>query len=577
MSRKTHQPIGHPARFFVSLLILLTLVNLLPAGAADISPPAGLDTPLSRWLDRRQPLRFSASFRIDALLPFLDDQLDSINALLSHAILDAVLADDEAEASTTLRLRYTQEPVATIAEVQQAGAYTLRTDLLPNRILESRTASPVALLAGTDEARGADPYSGTSEENEGSILPSGAFDFLSAIDEADGCYRALIDAFEPLAVAKRSTYRIKNIGTARWSQTARLTPEQSGEMLSFLRGMLKCGMDDAYRAELDQARFGKDLVVTLYKASEKGKDMAVYMKGTLIAPDDTTSKLTYQWAFVNDGVQRKDSYQLAITPQKSKRHTRLAEGFLTQKRLENAMNLKGSSQLTLQQGKMSETRLFKVDLTGTGNTGSRNLKGSWSEQVKRAETKDTSTTTLLTVSPDLKIRADQSSNLLSGQVQVERRLDKTITSSLCFIFAPEADFSTLSAEGDFSLRANPEPDQAAEPPPQSDVGSYEDSFTDEPIVYEDGDVSLDLSFLVSDKPAHGSVPTGLKPRPAPADMTVVSLDDLNEESRLALIDEMGQRLAGRLLIILSALPLDDMTLLTDVLREGDLSALLVLN
>ena len=564
MNRKIHRLFGYSARFCALLLVFLTLFSPGLADAANVLP-AGLDGPLSRWLGKWQPLRFSASFRTDGLLPFLDEQLDSLNALLGHVALDAFLAEGGDETATILRLRCNQQPVMTFSEAQRAHAYTLQTDLLPNRTLESRLGSPLALLGETGEEWAPAPPPGTAEEEEGSAVPSGAFDFLHAINEAEGCYRALGSACEPYAVKKRTSYRIKNIGTARWSQTARLTPEQSDGMLPLLRDMLKCGMDNAFREELDQARFGKNFIVTLYKASEQGKDIAVYMKGTLIYPDGSTSKLAYQWAFVNNGVERTDSYKLEITPPKGARHTRLTEAFLTQKRFEENIALKGSSQLTLRQGKASETQLLKVDLSGKGNSGGRNLKGSWSEQIHRAETTDASTTTILTMTPDLRINAGPDGGLLSGQVQVERRLDKTVTFSLCLTFAPEVDFLTLSTEAGFAHRVDSTPNPAAAPLPTP---------TPLPITGpgDDEDVSLDLSFLVSDGPTPGSTPIGLTVHPIPADMTAVSLDGLSEEGRLNLMDEMGQRLAGRLLIALSTLPMEDIALLTDVLREDDLAA-----
>ncbi|MCL1854130.1 MAG: hypothetical protein FWF86_00225 [Clostridia bacterium] len=565
MNPKTHQPPRHSAGIIALLFTLLAFAVPLTASGEDLQA-SGLEGPLSGWLGRWQPLRFTASLRVDGLLPFPNNRLDSLNALLRHVAIDAVLAEGAEESTTVLRLRCDQDPVMTIAEVQRSGVYTLQTDLLPNRALESRFASPLALLGGADGQEAAAPSSGSAEEKARSAIPTGSFDFLAAIDEADGCYRALINACEPYAVKKRVSHRIKDIGTARWSQTARLTPEQSDGMLPFLRNMLQCGMDDACREDLNQARFGKDLAVTLYKAGEKDKDMGVAMKGTLLYPDGSTSKLTYQWAFVNNGVQRKDSYKLETAPQKSARPALLAEGLMTQKRFEDDFSIQGSSQLTLRLGKASETRLTKVNLSGKEDGGGRGLKGSWTSQVKRAESKSASATTLFTATPDLRISAGPEGGRVSGQVQVERQLDKRIVSALCFTFAPADDSPALSAEADYSRIAD------LPPLPRDSAGPAVDPSADRPEESVDADVSLDLSFLVKDGPDPGSAPTGLKVHPVPADMTPLSLDDLTAENRLNLMDEMEQRLAGRLLIALSALPAEDIALLTDGLRESDLPA-----
>jgi len=575
MKGKAYGLFGRSARLPALLFGLLTLAITLTAGAADILP-AGFDGPLSQWLGGRQPLRFSVSFQADALLPFPDDQLGPLNTLLGHIALDAILTEEGDDTYATLRFRCNQEPVVTIAEVRQAGGYTLWTDLLPNRTLESQLTSPLALLAGMDGEGSVPSPPGSAEENDGPTLPSGAFDFLSAIDEAEECYRALIDACEPYAARKRANYRIKDIGLARWSQIARLTPEQSNEMLPHLRNMLKCGMDDAYREELDKVHFGKNLVVALYKTGENDKDMAIYMKGTLIFPDGVTSKLAYQWAFANDGAQRKDSYKLEVAPQKSARHIRLAEAFMTQSRFEDGIALKGSSQLTLRQGKVSESRLLKMDLAGKADGAGRDLKGSWSEELKRADSNDGSTTAALTITPDLRVSATQEGSLLSGHVQVERLLNKTVTTSLCFTFAPEATFSALSWTANFSREADTAsgPDNPL-PSPSND--SYnEDTFTEELKENQDEDISLDLSFLVRDETPSKTTPMGLRIYPLPADMTYVALDGLQEEDRLSLMDEMGQRLAGKLLIALFTLPPEDIALLTDVLREENLPAFLPL-
>ena len=114
------------------------------------------------------------------------------------------------------------------------------------------------------------------------------------------CYRDLIDKTVPLTKKNTVSYSIENIGKGRISYVAKLTTEQSTELLSQLRTLISCGMDAEYREELSQVTFARGFVVALYQNAD-GEDISVYIKGTIIYPDGDRRSLKWQWSFTPDG------------------------------------------------------------------------------------------------------------------------------------------------------------------------------------------------------------------------------------------------------------------------------------
>ena len=77
-------------------------------------------------------------------------------------------------------------------------------------------------------------------------------------------------------------------------------------------------------------------------------------------------------------------------------------------------------------------------------------------------------------------------------------------------------------------------------------------------------------YLV-DKP-----PAGYESHTAPGQQTVVDMDHLTAEESAALMDELAQNLAGKLIIAIAKLPREDSALLQDSMSESDFDALLKL-
>jgi hypothetical protein len=473
------------------------------------------------------------------------------NSLLKHVSFQASLEGAEDGSLTNYQLLCDQTEVFTLTERLQEGASSAQTSLLPNRTLKSRSGSPMDLLFGLQP-----------EEP--------AFDFLAAISQAEASYKALIDACEPYAEKKRANYKIKDIGTSKWSQIARLTTEQSDAMLPLLRAVLQSGMDAAYRKELDQVRFGKGFIVALYKAGENDRDLAVYMKGSLLYPDGSTYKLTYQWAFVNQGVERKDTYKYEALKSGSPADRRVASAKATQKLFSTEISLKGSSETTLKKD-IASSQVFKFDLSGKDTGQGRTLKGTWSQEEKRTEEGET-VTTLRTYAPELILTSSPQGAVLSGSVEVEEKKDKILTSSLTLILAPEIPEAFASLAQSSSLYAveepSPIPSSITAPASPLPASSIELNADQDPELNRQEDTSGD--YLV------GAPPIGLTAFPIPSQMKEISLDNLPDSALNDLLTELSQNLAGRLLIAVSQLPAEDLALLKDGLTPEDATRLLSL-
>lgn len=536
-------------RFRLRSLLALLACLCLVAGLGGASA-SGLDASLSRWLSQEGALRFSGTLELNSFLPFPQEKLPLFNALLRHISFQASLEEDGDGSLTTLQLLCGGTDVLTLTQRQQGGSSSLQTNLLPARTLTSQGGSPIALLPGRRE-----------EEP--------AFDFLAAISQAEESYKALIAACEPFAEKKKANYKIKDIGSSKWSQIARLTTEQSDGMLPLLRAVLQSGMDEAYRQELEGVRFGKGFIVGLYKEGESGRDLAVYMKGDLLYPDGSKYKLSYQWGFLNQGTERKDTYKYEAVKSGSPADRRLVTAKASQKLYSTEISLTGSSETTLRQDKATTTQEFKFELSGKDSGQDRSLSGSWSQETRRAEEGE-AVSSLQTFTPALSLRPEGDGAVLSGTVQVEEKKGKTVASSLTLTFGEEVPAAFTALAQDSGLYAVDEPASAPPAATPLPASSMEQNADLDPALQEPEGSSAPEDYLV------GAPPIGLKAYPVPSQMTEVSLDSLSGEALGELMAELSQNLAGKLLAAFSQLPVDDIALLTDGLTQEDAASFLIL-
>ena len=74
----------------------------------------------------------------------------------------------------------------------------------------------------------------------------------------------------------------------------------------------------------------------------------------------------------------------------------------------------------------------------------------------------------------------------------------------------------------------------------------------------------------------GTPPVGMTAHTPPETPQTVDVDSLTDEELAALMDEMSQNLAGKLLIALARLPKEDLALLQSNMYDEDFSAFLSL-
>lgn len=532
-----------------TLSFLFSLI--LALGVFGAKAESGLDSALASWLEREDAYRFSMTMELTTFLPFEKETLQMMNKLLAHTSFQSSIEHDGEGGMTTLQISVDSEALFSFTEREQEGAYSLETTLLPNRLLQSAGVSPLSLLG----------FEVAGEE------ATASFDMLTALAEVEGCYQALVDACEPYAEKKRANYKIKDIGSAKWSQIARLTTEQSDAMLPQLRAVLKSGMDEGYRAELDQVRFQKGFVVALYKTGENDKDIALYMKGSLLYPDGSTRRLAYQWAFVNNGTERKDSYKYEIVKDAKPADNRTIGGLLTRKLFSDQILYKGSYDVSLKQDKVTTAHAQKLNLTGKTVEGARTLEGSLSQQTKVTDG-DGSVTQLYTLTPNLTITPEGSGAILSGTAKVEQKTDKTVQSAITFTFAEEIP-ETLAADRSMYevLGDDQEPAAKSPPPPSSIQQNADEVFADESAAA--GSTGKN-DYLV------GDAPIGMKAHTAPSQATTISLDGISQAQLDSLTEELMQNLAARLLVAFARLPEEDIAFLRDGMTDDDFSRFLSL-
>lgn len=506
-------------------LLAAVLALLLPLSSAGASI-VGLDGTLSDYLDAGD-VRYSFSIEVGALLPYGAETLEMMGGVLKHIRVAA----SETEEESVLSLLVDGESVMDITQRRTVDGIALTTPLLPNRTLVS-DESPLDLLMGNAE-----------EEP--------AFDALVAIEEVEGCYQTLTDAILPYAEQKKANYKIKDIATSRWSRIARLTTEQSTELAPLIAQVLGCGMDAAFRSELEQMTYAKGFIVGLYQSEENGEDLAVYIKGTVTMGDGTTRQLSYQWAFTGEPADRTDTYKFELTQGKGDAENRTISATYHRSETEGSFSIEGEWSAAIKRGTSTVTTTVEHNLSGTESGGARTLEGTAVTAVKTAADGETVTVTT-TLTPAM--RLDTADGVLSGTVGLEEMTGKNVTKTLTFAFDSEP----------------------------AEIPAQEESLSD---VEEGGEIDYDpmpASSLSQNEPSGGEAsaylvgqpPIGYQTYEVPETMQTYDLDTAQEQQLETLRGELVQNLAGRLLVALAGLPAEDTALLSDNMSDEDYAAFL---
>lgn len=464
-------------------------------------------------------VRFSMGMKADVLLPFEQERLDMINRLLAHVDVTAEVDSDV----TVLSLALGGTPVLEATERTVEDGTQLTTPQLENRILHSSGSALDALT--------------------GEVQQQPAFDLPAAMIEAEGCYRALTDAILPFAEEKKANYKIKSVGTSKWSRVARLTTEQSAQLGPMIEALLGCGMDDAFRTQIAGMTYSKGFIVALYKTAQDGDDLAVYIKGDVTLADGTAYKLTYQWAFAQDGDERIDTYKLDWTKKKTPANNRVIQGKY-QRATGDRFAVDGSWTCTLKTSQGTVATTVDHDLTGkAASDGVRTFAGECSTTVKTTS-KGKTVTTVQTIKPDCTLTPDDGGSVLSGSVVIQNKNGKKVEGGLTLTFAPQPlrDIAA-AAPAAASDSYNPLPDSSL----AQNVGVFGNAF------------------LV------GAPPIGYVDYDAPAQMQSFDLDSATPDQLAMLTDELAQNVAGHLLAALGAVPAEDLALFGQNMTDEDFS------
>ena len=510
-------------RIIKCICALLCLMFLCTSALADT---AGLDWAAGSYLDGYEDVQFHMTAQIESLTPYGDGTLEMMNALLKNMSVGAKITDT----ATEMQFCVAGDPVVTLAEISTPDGIEMTTSLLPNRTLVS-SDSGMDMLSGFEQ-----------EETK--------FDLLAAIQEAEACYQELAEAIIPFAEEKSASYSIKNVGSARWVRLARMTPEQSAQIQPQIAKLLGCGMDAAFREQLNGMTCQKSFTVALYSAKEGGKDLAMYIKGNVLFPDGKQRAISYQWAFAeNDKNQRIDTYKFDMTKESSPRDNRQISGSYKRSAKADSLLMDGTIKAVIRdpETNITTTTTITHDLSGKGGA----VEGTISRAVRTAQG-ETARTKTVTFAPKLQFTEAEGVAALTGSIHVEQLAGQTVHTSLDLLFDEQSAYETLSDAEDGVMFM-----VIDERLPQSSLTQNLDFGKDEP---ED--------YLV------GKPPIGYTAYAVPEEEIILDLDAISAEENAALLDEMTQRLAGHLLTAIAKLPDEATALIRDNLSEADYAAFL---
>ena len=576
---------------FILLLVMLAGVAL-PAQAGVSS----LDTALSRWLQDQSTVNLTATLQLKTLMPYDDAMIGKLNGVLKHTQVNVTLRQAQEDSDTAFGISMSGTQLMSLTEQKQNNSYTLTTSLLPNRTLTSGTADVMDRLLHAEDNTVAAPTETSAvstieptETNDGTMaqLPGGtsdiaaAFSMLDAVAELQTCYQALTDGIKNFATEKRANYNIKGIGAGKWSRIARLTDEQSAGLLSQLRAVLSCGMDEAYRAELAQATFGKGFIVALYQ-NEANQDICVYLKGDLVYPDGDQRRLVWQWAFTTNGLKRKDIFKYDVTRQKGTADSRQINSTCTQESRSDLFTIDEKTETILKRAKTTDQSAVRVELNGKRDENEAlTCKGSVSQELMQITGEDTAKTTEK-ASVDLLFTPGADGSTLSGTINYRKLNDKVTQTEMDFTLGSEANAADASEpvqqeSGDAAASesapdgATPTPEATASPDASAQISSIEQidsDLADNPTTPPSQNGAD--AYLV------GALPIGVKTYQTPAASTTVNLDTADADTVEGLLAEAAQNFAAKLLLAVAALPEEDSALLADGMTEQDYAAFLAL-
>lgn len=497
--------------------LILSLCLLFSCACAS-----GLGDALEGYVNINQDVTYAMSAQLDTLTPYGAETMDMLNAVLKHLSIGAVITKD----STTVDLCVDGESVMALTEETVDGGTQLTTPLLPNRVLTS---------------------SGSALDHLGSFeAETEKFNLFSAIAEWEDCYQALTDAILPYAEQKAANYNIADIGASKWSRIARLTVDQGKELAPLIEAVLGCGMDEAYRETLAGLSPHNGFIVGLYQTKEGGDDLALYMKGYLTFADGKARNLAFQWAFTEKNGVRIDTVKYELVRSKNAVDTREIHATL-RRQADDTLLVKGDCSAVIKDADGNITTTHTYNLSGSESGSVRPITGSYASVIKTREGETTRTETA-TFTPDLKLTSVAGSGVISGSVKLEQKSGKVVHTSLSLLFDDEP--AELLNNGAFFV------------------------VKDAPVAMPVSSLDQNLEMDLPDEYLVGEPPIGLTSYESPETVQEIQLDTTDQMD--ALLGELAQNLAGKLLIALTKIPEEDAALIRDNLSEEDYASFLAM-
>jgi len=620
------------------LLAIALCVALLAGCTPALAGVDTLDRALSRWMDAQTAVRFSATAQLQTWLPFTDETLSMFNGVLKHLNVEGSVAYHGDNSDSELRIALDGAQMMTLAETLTDGVSTLQTSLLPNRTLTTRNGSAVDALLADSEAEPESAVTtdalpeptpsaqalteaGTAEQTA-QVAPSAAatdaaetpapnaaptpepaeqeqpaadvFSMLDAVEQLQTCYQALTDGIQPFATEKRANYNIKGFGAGKWSRIARLTAEQSEGLVTELRAVLACGLNEACRERIAHLTFQKGFIVALYQNADQ-QDLCVYLKGNVTDADGVQRKLVWQWAFTSNGLKRKDMMTFTLARLSGAADSLAVDATWTQESRSDLFALSGKTETTLRKGKATDKDVVRASLDGTrAEDNTLTCKGELSRETTGGSGEDT-----------VKTNESAEINLLFTPTDTQSVLSGTVVCQKLRNKIPQMAFTVTLAENAAALptvndaaNADASTENAGEPtvtvsgsdgqePTVVITGNSDNPGTvdaqEEPVTsleqvtneLED-ETAATAGAETGNEYLVGTLPIGVSLFTVPKTAVTLDLDTLPLDQLQTLLQEAAQNLAAKLLPAIAALPAEDAALLRDGMTDQDYEAFLAL-
>ena len=520
-------------------LLCLFIVCCFVNTAAASSFPLGIDDDVLNFFNADEVV-MDAQFSVDASSEFGDHLIELINATLSEINIKAHIKPLNDGYSTDLRILMADELLVQIDEHIDNSGSSLTTTLLPNRTLTSSDSALATLFNQPVDMSTLMPDADPED-----VILNPTFDPVLAFKDLNSVYRNLTDAIVPMAEEKSSNYNISNVGKAKWSRIARLTPEQSILLAPQIASLLSCGMDDTFVNFIHDMSYNKGFVVALYQTEEQGDDIAVYMKGGIKDLNDKEYNLSFQWAFATDSDgENINTYKMELTAKRSPSNNRVINATYRTTSKDDQVIFKGKSEAIMKQG----TQLTKLTINSTlegDNTDSGCTLNGEHIYTHAITIGDTTRTTISTLVPDL-LLSNSSPAVLSGSIKYDSKRSRIPQLGLTIAFSEQAPtFGQLSKT----------------PPPLSEA-------------LQESSLNHDWGDLFTPSYQVGSAPLGMTSYSSPSNPTAQLLDTMSDESKQTLLDEMAFNLASNAISVLPKLSPEALAIFSFGVNELDFQAFL---